>query len=116
MSKRVLVTAIGDEGHSGRVELMYLCPACNRRHGLPDADQRRVHILVAGPGMQHEWNGDLERPTISGMVRIIERAQDDGGAPEYVCAAELTDGRLHFPADASHKLAGQTVDLPAIAD
>lgn len=85
------------------------CPGCEGYHSLrvrmpsfPTAEeikdqQENKHGLWT-------WNGDTEKPTFRASLLL----------PTVVCHSFITDGKIQFLNDCSHKLAGQTVDLPDI--
>jgi hypothetical protein len=75
------------------------CPACDKKHAVS-----------TGPG-RWGWNGDAEKPTLTPSVKVT-----GGGDPNYCCHSFVADGRIQFLGDCSHALAGQTVDLPEIAE
>lgn len=63
-----------------------------------------------------QWNGSLEKPTVSPSLLIFAFKVDDNSEPtgerETVCHSFIRDGRIEFLSDSQHGLAGQTVDLP----
>lgn len=71
------------------------CPGCEEMHPLPD---------------RWTFDGNLEAPTFSPSFK--HTLGGDGGVCHYV----LTAGQLHFCDDCTHKLAGQTVPLPALPE
>lgn len=84
--------------------LMFWCPGCDGAHMIRHG---------AGPGPRWTWNGDAERPTFTPSVLVSYNGADAGidGAPPAVCHSFVTDGRIQFLSDSTHRLAGQTVDL-----
>jgi hypothetical protein len=90
------------------------CAGCGFPHGI----QSRTD----GNGPSWTFNGDLERPTFTPSILvtwdgpIVAAGEDHGTGPDvrHVCHLFLTDGKLHFLGDCTHKLAGQVVDLPDI--
>jgi hypothetical protein len=101
------------------------CPGCGHSMFLP----------IRGPapdGPSWEFNGDLERPTLSPSIlqrwstweppvttenhAQWEREPWPQTKVDHVCHSFVRDGRIEFLADCTHALAGQTVDLPEIAD
>jgi hypothetical protein len=74
----------------------FWCPGCDDVHG----------IRHGGEGWT--WNDSLELPTFSPsvLVRFNMRGVD------FICHSFVTEGRIQFLMDSTHKLAGQTVDLP----
>jgi hypothetical protein len=77
------------------VQFMFWCPGCESVHG---------------PNDLWFYNGDAERPTFSPSILVRSSYRD------LVCHSFVTDGRIHFLADSTHVLAGQTVDLPNVPD
>jgi hypothetical protein len=87
----------------------FWCPGCNQVHTI-----------------NHTWeyNGDSNKPTIS--PSILVKGIEDLTDREYNlmrCGALITpvptrchsfikDGKIQFLGDCTHKLTGQTVDLP----
>lgn len=96
--------------------LMFWCPGCDGAHA--------VHI-GSGPGPKWTYNGDPDKPTFTPSILVRgtkpiteeERAAILRGDPvepvPLVCHSFVTDGRIQFLGDCTHKLAGQTVDIPA---
>lgn len=78
--------------------IAFTCPGCEETHAIP----------VSGPhGWQ--WNGLLEKPTLTPSI-FVNVGGSNPGVP--MCHSYVTDGRIQFLGDCTHKLAGQTVDLP----
>ena len=53
------------------------------------------------------WNGDFERPTIEGSIKVT-------GGPEgarTVCHSVVTDGVINFCPDCTHAMRGRAVRL-----
>lgn len=107
--------------------VMFECPGCEMMH----------QVNVAGSGRpMWTWNGSVTRPTFSPSILVTydhmseagrERSRafhdEHGRYPTHeenpydvhdVCHSFVTDGRIQFLGDCTHKLAGQTVDLPDI--
>jgi hypothetical protein len=59
-----------------------------------------------------EFNGDLERPTLS--PSILARADWGPERRPMVCHSFVRDGRIEFLSDCTHAFAGKTVDLPEV--
>ena len=85
--------------------LRFNCPGCNTFHAIQ-------HGAEDGPNWS--WNGSLEKPTFSPSVLVTYEGKDAGkdGAPPAVCHSFVIDGCIQFLNDCTHRLAGQTVDLP----
>lgn len=93
--------------------LLFWCPGCKSAHGIPVDGSR---------GWQ--WNGSFESPTVSPsiLVRGVRQITDDEHArimagehfePVRVqCHSFVEGGRIRYLDDCTHKLAGQTVELP----
>lgn len=80
--------ADGGDGH------IIFCPACQAVHHF---DSR------------WQFNGSLELPS------FIPSMQVDGPQPGARCHSFVTNGRIQYLADSTHKLSGQTVELPPVA-
>lgn len=126
------------DGDGRCYRIQFHCPGCNDEHGV------RVTTPPAGyelrePSPPHPcwtWNGNLDLPTFSPSVLVTrghfchnppvpgncacdfqERFPDEEpwAWPCTRCHSFVRDGRIQFLPDSTHKLAGQTVDLPEIA-
>ena len=98
---------------NGATCLNFYCPGC-----------KRVHSVNFNPDHLWNFNGDIDKPTLSPSVLVSYRHpkgySNDNPAPvgfngEYVtdiCHSFVTDGRMQFLGDCTHDLAGQTVELP----
>lgn len=88
----------------GSRSVLFHCPGCEYSHAF----------RVAGEGRpMWTWNGDLDRATFApSLLYRLERT--DGG--EHVCHSYVREGRIQFLNDCTHKLAGQTVDVPPLDD
>jgi hypothetical protein len=97
--------------------LAFLCPGCNEEH-----------VISYGPGETWGWNSSMTAPTFTPSVLVRSGHYVDGQHPCwcdynaahpghtgmlcYICHSFVTDGRIQFLGDCTHKLAGMTVDLP----
>lgn len=88
MSAPVLRRAAEEGGY------FHWCPACEGLHRLPDT---------------WTFDGNLERPSFQPS---FHHRRGNGRVCHYV----LTAGVLHFQADCTHALAGQSVPLPPIPE
>lgn len=85
----------------------FWCPGCDSAHNLK----------VEGEGAW-SWNGSLVRPTFTPSIKVTWPANPDAEEEfkewrtERICHSFVKDGRIQFLPDCTHKLAGQTVDLP----
>lgn len=82
----------------------FWCPGCNSAH----------IITVEGAGSNWGYNGNPERPTFTPSILVTYNGPDAGidDAPPAVCHSFVTDGRIQFLGDCTHRLAGQTVGIP----
>ena len=87
-----------------RGNVLFECPGCGCLHSVATKEPN-------GMGAKWSWNGDTEKPTFkpSVMVRAnytSEKRMDD------ICHSFVREGKIQFLNDCTHKLKGQTVDLP----
>ena len=91
------------------------CPGCER---TDDDGHKRggLHMLpVTGDGSKRptwEWNGDLDRVTLSPSILTRHGGQDS----DLVCHSFLRDGQWQFLSDCTHALANQTVPMVPLPD
>lgn len=89
---------MGDAYKDGETYVAFHCPGCEGGHGIP----------VTGP-RAWGWNGSYDKPTITPSILV----NVGGGNPTAaICHSYVTDGRIQFLADSTHKLSGQTVEIP----
>jgi hypothetical protein len=94
-----------------------ICPACR------DIEKEIGYTDPADGGIagEHEvpfigdrawsFDGNLDRPTLSpSLLRTCEY----GGGSKLVCHSFVRNGQIQYLGDCTHRLAGQTVDLPEI--
>lgn len=80
------------------------CPGCEESHAVP------VHgFYVNEPERGWRWNGSLDSPTLTPSV-LVNVGRSNPTA--HLCHVYITDGQIMFLGDCTHKLAGQTVDIP----
>jgi hypothetical protein len=95
---------------------MIFCPACECGHKFDSG--------------RWTFDGDMERPTFSPSMLVksghyasghqgscwctynAEHPDDPAPFQCSVCHSFVRDGRIEFLSDCTHRLAGQTVDLP----
>lgn len=93
--------------------LLFQCPGCDDLH------------MVSTGGNGWTWDGDIDQPTISPSVLVSGTQWPEGEgfhSPSHaveaggrtVCHSFVRDGRIEFLSDSTHRLAGQTVDLPKV--
>jgi hypothetical protein len=78
--------------------ISFHCPGCEGGHGIP----------VEG-AKAWSWNGSLDSPTVNPSI-LVNAARRNPSA--HVCHSFIREGRIQFLADCTHKLAGQTVEIP----
>ena len=81
----------------GLTRVSFLCPGCGCGHWFK----------TDGPGPCWTFNGDRDRPTVRASILVRH-----GRNGSLVCHSFITDGQIQYLGDCTHKLAGQTVDLP----
>lgn len=78
------------------------CPGCEYGHAVAVNGARMEN------GAAWQWNGSLGAPTFQPSLLINKDLQGD--SPR--CHSFVKNGRIQFLNDSTHKLAGQTVELP----
>ena len=88
---------INENIHNGQkyyhTQYMYNCPGCGCEHA----------IGLKVDGGNHDFNMDLDHPTISPSVLY---------ASHPICHSFINNGMIQFLSDCEHPLTGQTVELP----
>ena len=91
----------------GRERLTFWCPGCDSSH------QIRIRT-DASARPSWEFNGDMERPTFSPSILVTMRwSENDADMKDDICHSFVRDGQIQFLGDCTHKMAGQTVPIPA---
>lgn len=84
--------------------ILYWCAGCGRPH----------HV----PVIRWNWNGSLEKPTLSPSVRhFIPRQEPYPGKvieEKTTCHYFIREGRIEYCGDCDHALAGQTLPMEEI--
>jgi hypothetical protein len=78
-------------------QYLYKCLGCGYVHAF----------ALRSEGGNHEFNMDLERPTISPSLL-------QNFSPGRICHSFIRDGKIQYLSDCWHYLAGQTIELPEI--
>ena len=107
--------------HESDPDLLFFCPGCQCGHAVWVSSPNRL------TGASWGWNGSMEKPTFTPSLRIQFEAWNPPVTPENmdqyraspwpqtkvakICHVIVTDGKLHFCGDSTHKLAGQVVDM-----
>lgn len=84
---------IGSDKH-----VVFWCPGCGFAHRVPVKPDPRGW----------EYNGDVEKPTLSPSVLVRWTNEDK----QQVCHSFVRDGKIQFLSDCTHNLAGKTIDVP----
>ncbi|HEX7911818.1 MAG TPA: DUF6527 family protein [Paraburkholderia sp.] len=91
---------------NGTRSMLFECPGCDMLH---------VVYVESGAGANlpvWSWNGSMDKPTFRPSVLVTYPWGAD--RKECTCHSFITDGRIEFLPDCTHKLAGQTVELPEV--
>lgn len=115
----------------GQLFLSFWCPGCDEVHAVEIAEEGRSGWT---------WNGSAEKPTFGPSIAVSNGCKTPGFDPSKhscwctfnaervargeepssfecsMCHSYVTDGRIQFLGDCTHKLKGQTVDLPPWSD
>lgn len=86
---------IAREGQT--VGYAFFCPGCEEVHAYYTVNWRNNPVWA--------FNGNLEKPTFTPSLLFQE-------PPTKRCHLFMTGGVIQFLADSSHKLAGQSVEIP----
>jgi hypothetical protein len=84
-------------------------PGCGSSHGVPVRGEGRP---VWG------WNGSVDSPTFTPSIKVTYPANPNAieefkeWRTERVCHSFVTDGKIQFLGDCTHKLKNQTVEIP----
>lgn len=83
---------------NGEQWVAFHCPGCEGGHAIPVTGIRAW-----------KWNGSLEKPTLAPSLLV-----NVGGAnpTQPICHSFVTDGKIAFLSDCTHKLVGQTTEVP----
>jgi len=86
-----------NRGPRGGRLLVFHCPGCEYSHPFE---------IEAPNGTGWTWNGSMDAPTFTPSLLV------HGGGQSPRCHSFVTDGRIQFLSDCTHKLVGQTVEIP----
>ncbi len=87
--------------------ISFWCAGCSTAHYVPTKNGTQ-----SDKGW--DWNGSLERPTLSPSVLVHEAKEEEGLIHMPRCHSYVRDGRIEYLADCGHSLAGQTIDLESM--
>lgn len=101
--------------------VIFWCPGCETYHGVWTEKANEL------TGARWTWNGSRDKPTFTPSILVRSGHYVDGKHPcwcDYnaehssdarfncsVCHSFVTDGKIQFLSDCTHKLAGHTVEL-----
>lgn len=123
MNPVTVIRQVADsEGTREGARAYFWCPGCDDLHGvgIPGDDGSQAPV-------QWEFNGDLERPTVSPSILVNGTQWDEsssfhkprhkvGTGETTVCHSFLRGGRWEFLGDCTHALKGQTADMVPLPD
>ncbi|WP_410051002.1 DUF6527 family protein [Acidiferrimicrobium sp. IK] len=93
------------DGRHG-THLWLWCPGCDERDP-GHAGAHAVEVAPAGPEPRWQWDGNLERPTLTPSILCLGLIR---------CHSFVRAGQWQFLADCEHSLAGRSVPLPPLPD
>ena len=79
------------------------CPACGYGHMYHTEKPNEC-------GAKWTFNGNLEKPTF--RASMLVNAKNEGREPK--CHLFVTDGKIQYLGDCTHKMAGQTIEMEDI--
>lgn len=100
--------------YDSSISYAFDCPACNKMH--------IIYTYAGTINKYPEWtfNDDIDNPTVSPSIKCV--IDYSNGLSEYIpegfikginiCHSFIRDGKIEYCGDSTHRLAGQTVDLP----
>jgi|WetSurMetagenome_2_1015567.scaffolds.fasta_scaffold00157_32 hypothetical protein len=114
-----------DNWEPGLPDVHFHCPGCNCDHGVWIQKTEKNNDVWSfnnnddkptfSPSILVKWVGMPDNPEKDENGKYI--LDDTGrikGAKDMVCHSFVRDGMIQFLGDCTHKLAGQTVELPEI--
>lgn len=125
MAKVTKLFSKGEDGIERARRIGFKCPGCDNWHWMGTAEFNDDQAVWG-------FNGNFDKPTFTPSIlsrggHYIPNHQPGASCwckpsdPEYydetgcyVCHSFVTDGKIQFLGDCTHKLAGQTVELPEI--
>lgn len=93
-------------------DYLFFCPGCEVHHAVWTTNETN--------GCVWNFNGNLELPTFQPSIKIsyptFHEIDENGFGKEgtnytHICHTFITDGKIQFLSDCTHKLAGQTIDM-----
>jgi hypothetical protein len=84
---------------------VFHCPGCECSH------QIHVNGAKTEGGARWDWNQSTDSPTFNPSILVHSHPQYE--LPDTPrCHSFVRDGKIMFLTDCTHKLAGQTVEIP----
>jgi len=83
-------------------DFCFYCPGCECDHGVWTTESNNNNAIW-------QFNGNLENPTVSPSLLIRWGQQNKR---DMVCHSIITDGKINYCSDSTHKLSGQTIEIP----
>lgn len=81
--------------------VLFYCPGCRWPHKINiDGNKKPVW----------GWNGSVDKPTFKPSLIVTTR--DGDGNVNCICHSYINLGMIQFLTDSTHKLSGQTVEIP----
>lgn len=87
----------------GMADLSFFCPGCECDHGVWVRPNKNILTDSCWT-----WNGSMDKPTFSPSILVQTSYKD----VQKVCHSFVKNGQIQYLSDCTHKLAGQTIDLP----
>jgi hypothetical protein len=107
MSKLLPIKEPNEEkGASETVGYIFYCPGCDSHHDV----YIRPHTNSVGASWS--FTGSFDRPTFSPSINV--KVEKTNGELILRCHFFVADGSIRYLDDCTHRLAGQTVELPDI--
>lgn len=95
--------------------LVFICPGCAA--GGPEGYEGLHMLPVNAPNIgkaSWDWNGDLERPTLSPSILTNKDNTEASSHPR--CHSFLKNGVFEFLSDFTHPLANMQVEMPDLPE
>jgi hypothetical protein len=85
-------------------DVIFFCPGCENTHSVN---------VIRDTRPRWTFNGSAEKPTFSPSILVTTRwSQNDKDMKDEICHSFIKDGQIQFLDDCTHKLKGQTVEIP----
>ncbi len=84
-------------------DFVFMCPGCECHHGVWTTNRNSNNAIWS-------FNGSADKPTFSPSILVRYPVKEIMN----ICHSFVTDGKIQYLSDCTHKLAGQTIELPEI--